>query len=112
METESLVGKTIWRFDANRRVYKAGENGPVYSEHWYPVTIESENSRSWVTNFGEKVPKSGTHSGWAFTEKERDDDIYINTHGYRIAKLVERIKDAGMLKEIAGIVKYEAGGNV
>jgi len=112
MEKESLIGKTIWRFDSNRRVYRTGENSPIYSEHWYPVVVESETSKSWVTNFGDKVAKNGAHLGWAFTEKERDDDIYINTHGYKIAGVVERLKDADMLREIAEIVKYEAGGNV
>src|SRR5690348_13336803 len=72
------VGSTIWVFDCNRRVYaKDGRGGPIYREHWRPVKIASETSRSWITDWGQKVPKKGEHHGVCFTEKEVDDKSWV-----------------------------------
>ena len=105
------VGDTIWRFNINRRVYapkKPGEiysrGGPIYREHWEPVKIDGETSRSWVTRFG-KAPKKGDRHGWAFSLDEVDASCWAKEHRRHIVNLVERC-DADTLKAIGDLVGY------
>jgi hypothetical protein len=110
------IGSTIWRFDINRRVYpprKSGERysseGPIWRQHWKPEKIESETSRSWVTDYGTKLPKNG---GWdkrtvCISEEEIGRRAYIHDHRHKIADRVQRIDDYAALVEIAALVGYE-----
>ena len=97
------VGDTIWRFDANHRVYKkegGRSQGPNYRDHWRPMVIASETSRSWITKWGEKCPKKGQRWGWALTEGEVDDDVYVHDNRWRIIRRIENIRDAETLRRI------------
>ena len=106
------AGDTIWRFDENRRVYSpapAGKvystGGPIYREHWVATKIVGETSRSWITtHWGQKAPKRGPHPGWAFTEGEVDDRVYVHENRHLIADDVQRISDADKLRRIAAIL--------
>ena len=87
------VGDTIWYFDTNRRVYPPPEpgriwasGGPIWREHWRPVQITGETSRSWVLGSGcwivgkvvTKIPKRGDdplRKHFAFTREELDQRI-------------------------------------
>ena len=105
------IGSTIWIFDSNRRVYPEprsayGGGGPIYREHWRPVTIEGETSRSWVTSwYGKKVPKRGPRQGIAFTEAEVEADVWVHDHRYKIVRMVEQC-EVETLKAIAQAVGY------
>jgi len=109
-----MIGQTIWIFDINRRVYREPRSmsgSPIYREHWRPVRIDAETSRSWVTQYGEKIPKKGEHRGVAFTEQEVDDDVWCNSHRSKIADAIYRLEDVATLRAIADLVgfKPEAG---
>lgn len=96
------IGSTIWIFDRTRRVYPE----PLYREHWRPVTIEGETSRSWVTSwYGKKVPKRGPRQGIAFTEAEVEADVWVHDHRYKIVRMVEQC-EVETLKAIAQAVGY------
>lgn len=104
------IGSTIWLFDNNRRIYPEprGEHngGPIYREHWRPVTIEGETARSWVTSwYGKKVPKRGPRQGVAFTDAEVDADVWAHDHRYKIVRMVE-LCEVETLKAIAQAVGY------
>jgi hypothetical protein len=104
------IGSTIWMFDINRRVYPKPRSeysgGPIYREHWRPVTIEGETSRSWVTSwYGKKVPKRGKSQGIAFTEAEVEADVWAKEHRSKIVRMVERC-EIETLKVIAKAVCY------
>ena len=104
------IGSTIWMFDNNRRIYpkprSASGGGPIYREHWRPVTIEGETSRSWVTSwYGNKVPKRGPRHGVAFTEAEVNADVWAHDHRYKIVRMVE-LCEVETLKAIAQAVGY------
>ena len=104
------IGSTIWIFDINRRVYhkSGGEHteGAIYREHWRPVKIEGETSRSWVTSwYGKKVPKFGKSQDIAFTEAEVEADVWVKEHRPKIVRIVERC-GFETLKVIAKAVCY------
>ncbi len=105
------VGDTIWYFDVNRRVYPpkgSVSTACIYREHWRPVEIKSETSRSWITLYG-KAPKKGGR-GWVFTEQEIDGDVWREHHAWKVGRMVERCRDAEKLKRVAEIVGYKEGG--
>jgi len=81
------VGDTIWQFDANRRVYTKVPGKPfggvlIRKAQWVPRTITGETSRSWIVaahahdRHPAKVPKTGPHRDWAFTQREVDLDVF------------------------------------
>jgi len=47
------VGDTVWVFDINRRVYDGNGLGAkiIYREHFRPVHIIGETSRSWILDY-------------------------------------------------------------
>lgn len=111
------VGDKIWRFDHNRRVYPKTNDQyrsvpPIYAEHWVPVEIVGETSRSWIVDwFKAKVPKKGPHHGYAFTQKEVDDDVWVHSHCWRLREVVSVCKDADVLRKVAELVGYKPEEN-
>ena len=108
------VGDTIWRFDINRRVYRAkkpgelyGRGGPIYREHWQPLVIVSETPRSWVTEYGVKCPKKGAHQGWCLTKEELDACCFVQEHRHKISDHLKLIADAAVLRAVAEIIGYK-----
>lgn len=108
------IGSTVWRFDVNCREYQKGPDGrsyggPIYRAHWRECTIEGETSRSWLIGKyrPEKVPKQGTHRGWAFTFEEVDDNCWIHDHRYGVSRAVNECRDATKLRAIAEIVGWK-----
>ena len=92
------VGDTIWRFDSNHRVYPERpkdargktdydiSRSPIYRGYWVPVEITGETSRSWLTIRG-KAPKRAPdlrRQGWAFTQKDVDDDCWVNERLHKL----------------------------
>jgi hypothetical protein len=105
------IGSTIWRFDGNYRVYAKNERGlstggPIYREHWRPVQIVGETSRSWVTSYNGKAPKKGLHHGWAFTPEEVEDDIWFKDHRHKIRDRIDRL-DVKTLRAVAALIGYQ-----
>ena len=106
------VGSEIWRFDENHRIYKKDANGrsnggPIYREHWRSTTIQAETTKSWITVWGEKVPKRGPHPGYAFSASEVDDHCWVHGNRYSITRAVDRCKDANALRRIAELVGWK-----
>ena len=104
--------KSVWIFDSSRRVYRRDENGraiggPVWREHWVGHEIVGETSRSWITEFGRKVPKKGGY-GIAFDAAEIDRQEYIHKHRCKIADAVRRCDDYYTLRQIAEMAGYVA----
>lgn len=98
-----------WVFDVNRRRYKVDENGkstggPIWREHWAKVEIVGETSRSWVTSYGRKIPKSGG-SGIAFSEEDINRMAFVEQR-WAIANKVRYCTDYETLKQIADAVGY------
>ncbi len=103
----------IWFYDGNRRVYRALEpgktyatGGPIYRESWRKLAVIGETSRSWLTEFGHKVPKKGERRGYALTDSEMEDFVFIHDNAYKIGRFVEDIKDADLLRKIATLSGY------
>lgn len=108
------VGDTVWVFDVNRRVYAPArpgrlwaDGGPIYREHFRPVVIESETSRSWVTVSGTKYSKKDRPHGIYIDQQEIDDACWVNDHRYKVSSLVDRCQDPAILRQIAALVGYE-----
>lgn len=108
-----MIGSTIWIFDINRRVYPPREKGrvsgaPIWREHWRPVKITGETSRSWLTEYGEKVPKKGANPHFvAFTREEIDRAAWVQDNRYRIVREIEGISDHDTLRKIAEVIGYQ-----
>lgn len=92
------IGSTIYWFDENRRVYHKDERGrsvggPIWREHWRPVIIRGETSRSWIVGPWEvKIPKNKPlpRDYCADLEAiERAEWVVHNSH--RIVRAVEDI---------------------
>ena len=111
------VGSTIYYFDSNHRVYERADwfrsGGPIRRHHWRPVVITGETSRSWIV--GErhwnqkKCPKKGYNTRqWALSQAEVDADCYVAEHAHRIARVVQTLRDAAVLQQVATLVGYVA----
>jgi len=104
------IGSTIWAFDINRRVYaKDASNtfggGPIWREHWRPMKVTGETSRSWITAWG-KYPKSGGPN-LAFSESDIDRAAFVNDHKHRICEAIRSEYDFDTLVQIAKLVGYK-----
>lgn len=107
MSEEIKIGSTVWVFDPNRRIYERNDRGgPIYKEHWRQEKIVSDTSRSWVLEYGRKIPKRGEHFGICLNESELNDACYVNDCRYHISELINRLLDAEKLRKIAAIVGY------
>lgn len=106
------IGSTVWRFDENYRVYQRNDQGraiggPIWREHWRPVAIVGETTRSWITSSGDKVPKkNASHYQWAFSEDEIAGRAFVHEHGYAIGRHVGALRDYATLKAVADLISY------
>lgn len=111
-----MIGKTVWIYDGNHRVYpsrKAGEAytgcGPIYRLSWRPQKIAAENRVSWITDRGIKIPKKAEErarrSGVAMNEQELEDAIYAHDNRHRISNMIDRL-DPAKLREVAKLIGY------
>ena len=104
------VGDTIWIFDINRRVYARdadgrATDGSIWREHWRPMVIVVETSRSWLTDYGAKVAKRGTDPrNVAFSEAEIDRAGWVRDNAHRISERVMECRDFETLKAIEAIL--------
>lgn len=108
------IGDTVYLFDSNRRVYPKNKNtqiGPIWREHWRPVKVTGETSRSWI--IGEawdthKLPKKG-QAGFAvaFSQEEIDRAAWVHDNAIIISHMVSCCKDYAVLKHIATLVGYK-----
>jgi len=97
------VGDKVWLFDGNRRVYpkSAGMScAPIYSEHFYSVTIDSETSRSWIVD-GVKFPKNNPIG--IYTDQQKEDMIWARENRRKIIDVVDRCS-AKELREIYNLL--------
>ncbi len=113
------VGDTIWVFDETRRIYPRPEpgrrlpsSGPIWREHWVPVQIVSETSRSWVLQGGgTKVPKNGSANPhlFCYSHKDLDELCWVREHAWKIAKRVDQLRtaaDYSLLRRVAFLIGY------
>jgi hypothetical protein len=102
-----------WVFDVNRRVYKKDENGrseggPIWREHWRPITIIGETRNSWLGfNGTKKIPKKGGY-GICFSEEELNKEAWVHENGHRIADKLRFCKDYEKLQKIYHILNDNA----
>ena len=99
-----------WIFDEYRRRYKVNEKGrlfgpPIWREHWIKVNIVGETLRSWVTDYGLKIPKKGGR-GYAFSEAEIDRMAFVEQR-WEIAESVRSCTDYEKLKLVADAVGFK-----
>jgi hypothetical protein len=105
-----MIGKTIWIFDVNRRVYKESRNASVWIEHWRPLEVIGETSRSWLTSyFKTKIPKKGGR-GIAFTWDEVEKAAWVHNNGYKISQTITKL-DYDKLKIVAEVIGYTVDGD-
>ena len=107
------INDTIYYFDGNYRIYEIDgvkQNSPVYEKHFRPLTVVGETDKEWILNYGTINKRSnllkfrGNDRRAYYTEQDKLDDIYVHENGYKIARLVDRLKDAKKLKQIENIL--------
>lgn len=117
--SEVKIGDTLYRFDQNRRRYRAGPDGrssgpPIYSEHFEPLVITGETKQSWLCREGygdAKVNKKTlreSNGGFAyswFTKAQMEDNIWRHEHRHRIREMLDRA-DAATLRRVAEAIGY------
>lgn len=116
-ETASVgIGSTVWVFDINRRKYRERGPGerfasgpPIWREHWVPQVIVGETSRSWILEYGDKVPKKGADPQVvSFSRTDIDRAAYVNDNSHLIAHAVGNLKDYELLRRVADLIGHEA----
>jgi hypothetical protein len=104
------VGDAIWIFDINRRVYPRDADGratggPIWREHWKLHVIVGETSRSWLTDYGNKIAKRGTDPSLVlFSEAEIDRAGWVHDNAIKISRRVWACDDFEKLKAIEAIL--------
>lgn len=110
---EPHVGMKVWAFDQNHRVYKRDERGkaiggPIWREHWVPMEVVGETSRSWLVGpeWARKNPERATKiakKDWpgnlAVSQADIDRRAFVETR-YKIADRVGNCRDYDTLKAI------------
>lgn len=113
MTTPPHIGMKVWRFDVNRRVYARDENGrakggPIWREHWEPLEIIGETSRSWLIGTewmrrspdrADKVAKSSWPGTLATSEEDIDRRAFIEER-HKLAERVHQCRNYDTLKAI------------
>lgn len=102
----------VWIYDENRRTYARDENGksygsPIYRESWVKRKVVDETSRSWILEYGYKVPKKPNSiqgRGLAYPEAELEDKIWKHDNVFGIAEKV-RSADAETLRRVAELLE-------
>ena len=94
------VGDTIWEYrDWGKR-------------KWVPRIITGETSRSWLigdaphSRFVTRVPKKGSHHGWAFSAQAISDFQWENDYSWLIGDAVRRCQDVAKLRQIADLIGW------
>ena len=113
------VGDEFWVKDENHRIYDNNTSfggGPIYERYFIKTKIISETSRSWVVGYGNfKVPKKRpfdrvyTSFGLPkqiYTDEMKADDIWLNSHAYKIKDKVDACS-VEQLRQIADIIGYK-----
>ena len=103
------IGDTVFMFDINRRKYGPDRSGPVYREHFYPVTVTGETSRSWIVGPNYAPIKVSKKNPWAVlaTTEMVEEAVWVETNRYKIERAVGALRDADKLRQIAAIVGYQ-----
>ena len=107
------VMPSFYFFDINRRIYEKDgikSNSPVYEEHFVKIKILEENDKEYICQFGKTINKksmlyridSKTRK-WVYTEKEKEDNIYVNSKAYKLAEIVRK-SNADTLRIIEDIL--------
>jgi hypothetical protein len=109
------IGTQLFVFDENRRVYPSVGTGarrvitgaPIYREHFRPLKVVGQTSRSWLLEHGFKAPKNeeARFTARALTGPELDEECWAQEHRYLIAQEVQRARPY-TLREVARIVGY------
>jgi hypothetical protein len=93
------IGDTVYRFDINRRVYEPPKDGnrevtsgPIWREHWRPMVVVRETSRSWLVQGEgcvERIPKRRyDRQHWAMSPEELEQRCWVHQHAPRLARAV------------------------
>jgi hypothetical protein len=108
------INDTIYYFDGNCRIYEIDgvkQNSPVYEKHFRPLTVVGETDKEWLLSRGVINKRSNllkfdrdNNRRTYYTEQDKLDDIYVHENGYKIARLVDKLKDAKKLKQIENIL--------
>ncbi len=109
-----MVGKTIYVFDDNRRVYAKDENGhssggPIYREHWRPCKVTGETTQSWLLDYGNKISKKelreGKLNGVKLSLQEVEEVSFIRANDHKVAQAIYALKDYAKFKAIFDILE-------
>jgi hypothetical protein len=111
MSDNLKVGDIVWFFDDNHRVYETDKNGlshggPIWRKKWKPCKVLGETTRSFVLEYGQKIPKKNKPNGLAYSEQELNEKFFVHENAYKIGCAVKTVKDAEKLKLIAKIIGY------
>lgn len=89
----------LYRFDMNRRVYEMDgvkKLSPYQAGYYVPIEITSETETEYICEYGTINKKKmafsygkGRGSEKVFTEKQKDDDVFISENRH---KIMERLR--------------------
>ena len=103
------VSCSFYYFDINRRIYEKNgvkSNSPFYEEHFVKINIIDENDKEYIDIFKKTINKrsmlykiNSTTRVKVFTEREKEEDVYVNSKSHKLAEMVRK-SDADTLRKI------------
>lgn len=117
--TEIKIGDEVFAMDGNRRRYVDGKI--QFREHFYPVTVAGETSRSWIIKRGAhvefKIPKKdpfGFHGSefakpkQIFTAEMVEDQVWLYENKQRIYRELMACHDASIWRALSAMLRPPA----
>ena len=108
------VGDTVYVYDPNRREYARDAQGraiggALYRGHFVETVITGETRVSWIVErFKAKYKKKPAYpTAGCLTMDRVNDLVWKDSHRYKIARVVERLSDVAVLKQVAALIGYE-----
>lgn len=111
-----MIGRAVWIFDHNRRVYGPTGGAPIYREHFRTCMVVGESRTCWILEGGRRFNKKtgmlnkerdgyfGTNPHVFTSIEEVDNDCWLVENRQKIAEMVSRCKNVNALRTIRGIL--------
>ena len=101
------IGQKIYSFNINRRVYKEGQSGAVYADHFQEHTVTGEDDKSYHLDngtFWTVNKRSGLLCRNQFyTEQQKNDRVWDNDNRWKIIEKIRSV-DTETLRKIAELI--------
>lgn len=107
-----ITEKVFYHFDPNRRVYEKNgvrSNSPYYEDHFVKIEVIDETDKEYICRNGTINKRSMMYKinsntrKKVYTEKEMQDDVYLENNAYKFSQLVMKL-NADTLRKVEDLL--------